>query len=371
MRSLVTVDPANTEDVVDAVRQALSSTAAVCVTTGEVDVSEVPDECAIVVLTSGSTAAPKRVALSGEALRASAQATSDAIGVGNWVLALPLTYIAGIMVVVRSIVDQTQLVDLRSEPFDAQAFTDQVANLPGGTWFTSVVPAQLARLVDLAERDADAARALARFSAILVGGQAIPEGLVSRAEGIGARAVRTYGSAETAGGVVYDGVPIGDTALRTDAAGVLHISTSSLAHGYLGDPERTAREFTIDANGQRWFRTSDRATVVDGKLTVLGRVDDIIVTGGVKVSLADIDRVLEKLDGTSFATWFTDQEWGQVPAVVGDSPIDLDNLRALVERELGKAARPYRAVTVDAIPTLPSGKPDRRALHEIAERNKP
>jgi O-succinylbenzoic acid--CoA ligase len=91
----------------------------------------------------------------------------------------------------------------------------------------------------------------------------------------------------------------------------------------------------------------------------------------VKVSLADIDRVLEKFDGSSFATWFTDEEWGQVPAVVADSPIDVENLRALVERELGKAARPYRVVTVDVIPTLPSGKPDRQALHEIAERNKP
>lgn len=371
MRSLVTIDPANTEDVVDAVTLALAGTAAVCVTAGEIGVSEVPDECAIVVLTSGSTAAPKSVALSGEALRASAQATTDAIGKGNWVLALPLNYIAGLMVVVRSMVDQTQLVDLRAEPFDAQAFSDGVTRLPDGTWFTSLVPAQLSRLVDLAERDTGASQALARFSAILVGGQAIPAGLVARAEGIGARIVRTYGSAETAGGVVYDGVPIGDTALRTDSDGVLQISSSSLADGYLGDPDRTARDFTTDANGQRWFHTSDRATVVDGKLTVLGRVDDIIVTGGVKVSLADIDRVLEKVDGTSFATWFTDQEWGQVPAVVGDVPIDLDNLRALVERELGKAARPYRVVTVDAIPTLSSGKPDRQALHEIAERNKP
>ncbi|CAB4598896.1 unannotated protein [freshwater metagenome] len=246
-----------------------------------------------------------------------------------------------------------------------------MANLPDGTWFTSLVPAQLARLVDLSERDTSAARALTRFSAILVGGQAIPEGLVARAEAVGARMVRTYGSAETAGGVVYDGVPIGDTILRTDSDGVLLISSSSLADGYLGDPERTAREFTADSSGQRWFRTSDRATIENGKLTVLGRVDDIIVTGGVKVSLADIDRVLEKFDGSSFATWFTDEEWGQVPAVVADSPIDVENLRALVERELGKAARPYRVVTVDVIPTLPSGKPDRQALHEIAERNKP
>ncbi len=325
----------------------------------------------LIVETSGSTAAPKRVALSPDALRASAQATADAIGTGNWVLALPLNYIAGIMVVARSIVDRTQLVDLRAEPFEAQRFADEVGQLPDGTWFTSFVPAQLARLVDLAERDTTAARALNRFSTILVGGQAIPEGLVARAEALGARVVRTYGSAETAGGVVYDGVPIGDTSIRTDSEGVLQVSGSSLASGYLGDPDRTARDFTTEPSGQRWFRTSDRAEFTDGKLTILGRVDDIIVTGGVKVSLADIDRVLEKFGSNARATWFTDAEWGQVPAVIADVELDLDAVRTHVERELGKPARPYRVVTVDAIPTLSSGKVDRTALHLIAERNKP
>ncbi len=371
MRQLVTVDPDDTARVVGAVTAALAGGSAVCVTTGEFDFSEVPDECELVVLTSGSTAAPKRVALSGEALRASAQATTDAIGTGNWVLAVPLTYIAGIMVAVRSIVGQTKLVDLRTEPFDAQTFANAVAQLPDGTWFTSLVPAQLARLVDVAENDTVAAQALNRFSAILVGGQAIPEGLIARAEALGARVVRTYGSAETAGGVVYDGVPIGDTALRIDSDGVLQVSSSSLANGYLGDPDRTAREFTIEPSGQRWFRTSDRANIVNGVLTILGRVDDIIVTGGVKVSLADLDRVLEKLGGTALATWFADDEWGQVPAVVADFDLDLDTVREHVERELGKSARPYRVVSVDAIPTLSSGKVDRAALHLIAERNKP
>ena len=371
MRPLRTVDPALTADVVDAVRAALAGGPAVCVTADALDFSEVPDECAVVVMTSGSTAAPKRVMLSSSALVASASAARDVLGSGRWVLALPLTYIAGLMVVVRSVVDHTQLVDLRAEPFDARVFSREVADLPDGTWFTSLVPAQLARLVDAAERDATAARALNRFSAILVGGQAIPEGLVTRAEALGARIVRTYGSAETAAGVVYDGVPIGDTALHTDADGVLHISSSSLADGYLGDTDRTARDFTTEPSGQRWYRTSDRASIVNGVLTILGRVDDIIVTGGVKVSLADLDRVLETFGGTAVATWFADNEWGQVPAVIADFDLDLDAVRARVERELGKPARPYRVVSVDAIPTLSSGKVDRAVLHLIAERNKP
>jgi O-succinylbenzoic acid--CoA ligase len=317
----------------------------------------------MVVETSGSTAKPKRVQLSAAALRASAEATAGAIGSGNWVLALPLTYIAGIMVVVRSMVDGTELVDLRAEPFDATRFADAVAELPAGTWFTSLVPAQLARLVDLGE---SARAAFSRLDAILVGGQAIPVGLVDRATALGARVIRTYGSAETAGGVVYGGRPIGDTKLRITDSGVLEVSTSSLAIGYLDDENRTAASF-VDG----WFRTSDLAHLDNGVLVIDGRVDDIIVTGGVKVSIADIERVLAEAGIDAVASWYADEEWGQVPAIVSTTAIDLDAVRSLIEAKLGKAARPYRAVGVDVIPTLTSGKVDRVAVHEIVSREQP
>ena len=320
----------------------------------------------IVVETSGSTAAPKRVMLSADALRASAAATAAEIGFGNWVLALPLTYIAGIMVGVRAIAANTQLVDLRAEPFDARRFADSVATLPDGTWFTSLVPTQLSRLVDFAEGSADAANALTRFSAILVGGQAIPAGLVDRATALGARIIRTYGSAETASGIVYDGKPIGDTQLRIADDGVLEVSTASLFSGYEDDPTRTA-EALVDG----WFRTSDRARIDNGLLVIEGRVDDIIVTGGVKVSLADIERVLAEAGIQAVASWFADDEWGQVPALVTTKSLDLDSVRLVIEKALGKAARPYRVMTVDEIPTLSSGKFDRRAIGEIVRADRP
>ena len=320
----------------------------------------------MVVETSGSTAAPKRVMLSAGALRASVRATEGVIGTGGWVLALPLTYIAGIMVALRAMVAEKPLVDMRAEPFDAKLFASTVNNLPDGKWFTSLVPTQLVRLVDLAESDTTATTALRRFAAILVGGQAIPAGLVDRATALGANIIRTYGSAETAGGVVYDGRPIGDTALRIDEDGVLEISSSSLADGYLGDESRTAEAFR-----DGWFRTSDRAHFDNGVLVIDGRVDDIIVTGGVKVSMADIERVLASAGVTAIASWFPDDEWGQVPALVTTTELDYDSVRSLIEAELGKAARPYRIVLVDHIPALPSGKVDRRAVLEIVHGSRP
>lgn len=314
----------------------------------------------IVVETSGSTANPKRVDLSATALRASAAATAGAIGTGNWVLALPLTYIAGIMVGIRAIIAETQLVDLRAEPFDEKRFADSVAALPEGTWFTSLVPTQLSRLVVAVEGNSVAAGALTTFTAILVGGQAIPTGLVDRASALGARIIRTYGSAETAGGVVYDGLPIGDTELRIGAHSMLEISTSSLASGYRGDEQRT-RESFVDG----WYRTTDLAHFDNGRLVIDGRADDIIITGGVKVSLTEIEIALERHGIHSVASWFPDDEWGQVPALVSTETIDYELARELIEKELGKAARPYRIVTVESIPLLASGKVDRVAVRAI------
>lgn len=320
----------------------------------------------IVVETSGSTAAPKRVALSASALRASTAATASAIGVGGWVLALPLTYVAGIMVGIRACVADQPLVDLRAEPFDATQFASAVNQLGDGIWFTSLVPTQLTRLVDVAESDDTAAHALRRFDTILVGGQAIPAELVERARALGAHIVRTYGSAETAGGVVYDGYPIGDTRLRIADDGVLEISSSSLADGYQGDDERTARHFS-----DGWFRTSDFARIEDGRLVIEGRVDDIIMTGGIKVSLADIERVLAAAGISAVASWYSDDEWGQVPALVSTAELDYDGVRNLIEAELGKAARPYRIVRTEAVPMLANGKPDRLAVREIVQSQQP
>ncbi|MEY4313296.1 MAG: hypothetical protein RLZZ319_805 [Actinomycetota bacterium] len=321
----------------------------------------------LIVETSGSTARPKRVILSAEALRASARATAGAIGEGNWVLALPLSYIAGIMVAVRAALSSTDLVDLRAEPFDAASFARAVAAPPEGKWFTSLVPAQLARLVDLAESDATARGALTRFERILVGGQAIPADLVQRANDLGARVTKTYGSAETAGGVIYDGHPIGDTRVRIEDGRIL-IATASLADGYEGDDDRTSESFETDSEGVRWWRTTDLGEIVDGVLRVTGRADDVIVTGGVKVALGDIDRVLRESGIDAAAGWFPDDEWGQVPGVVTTADLELDEVREAVERTLGKAARPYRLIRVAEIPALSSGKLDRTAVIEIVTR---
>ncbi len=364
-KTLTAVSASDTNAVWRALVQALAGGDALCVTDAPLSSTVVSSECAVVVLSSGSTAKPKRVALTADALRQSARATAEAIGTGGWVLALPLDYIAGLMVLVRTAEAGRTPVEFASARFDPAEFCRAIRELPEDMWFTALVPAQLARLVDFAETHADARDALRRFERILVGGQVIPAGLVDRATALGVRVTRTYGSAETAGGVVYDGTPIGDTEVRIALDGQIELSTSSLALGYLDDTGNIAPWSFSTEDDRRWWHSTDLGEVVNGVLTVLGRSDDVIVTGGIKVALSDIDRVLDAAGVNAVASWFADDSWGQVPALVSDTELDRDAVRDLIEREVSLEARPYRFVTVPKLPRLSSGKIDRRAVHEL------
>jgi O-succinylbenzoic acid--CoA ligase len=272
--------------------------------------ASVPLPVSLVIETSGSTDAPKRVMLGTDALLASAAATSVALGgPGQWLLALPAHYIAGVQVLVRSIAAGTAPVVMPPGHFDPILFADTAALLTEPLRYTSLVPVQLARLVDAAELDRRVLEALRRFTAILVGGQAVPPVLVDRAQGLGVHVVRTYGSSETAGGCVYDGVPIGNTRARItmiDGSAQLELSGSVLAEGYLGDPDRTADRF-ISEHGVRWYRTGDLGEVnaETGRVTVLGRADNVIISGGEKVSLDAVERTVRSLPGGRCRCWWS------------------------------------------------------------------
>lgn len=369
----LTVIPDDPLVVLPALRAALAADGpAILPLAGDADHTGVPDRVeqrvALVVQTSGSTGVPKRVALSADAVLASAAASDSALGgPGQWLLALPAHYIAGINVLVRSIAAGTDPVILQGASFDPHAFVAAAESMDHAVRYTALVPVQLARLLDT-----DAALpALRRFDRILVGGQSTPKPLLDRARGLGVKLTRTYGSTETSGGCVYDGVPIGSTEVRIDIAdgggGEILLGGPTLAEGYL-DAALTEQRFVYD-DGAHWFRTGDTGSMDDGVLRVTGRLDDVIVSGGLKVSLFAVERTVrahpELADAVVAAR--ADATWGQVPVVIATARFDLAVLRAEVEGQLGKAARPAALIVVDAIPHLASGKPDRLALAAIAE----
>lgn len=346
-------------------------------------VSDLPAEVragtAVVVTTSGSTGVPKSVALSRDALTASALATADRIGEGAWLLALPASYVAGMQVLVRSIVADREPA-VMSGAFTPDAFaaaalmmvsTDRGIRIPT---FTSLVPAQLTRLLDAAAHDHTVLTALRSFQTILIGGQALPAVTWERARDAGVGIVRTYGATETSGGCVYDGRPLRGVALAI-VDGEVRIAGSTLADGYLGDSDGTDAVFVRDAAGTRWYRTGDAGMIEDDVLRVRGRIDNVIVSGGINVSLDRVERIVRGIAGLESAVvvGVPDARWGEASVVVvprgevlrRSESVQLEEARAAVEADIGAHARPIKLVLVDDLAVLPSGKPDRESIRAL------
>jgi o-succinylbenzoate---CoA ligase len=311
----------------------------------------VAEGTAVVIGTSGSTGVPKGVELSAAALRFSARASLDRVGARpgeRWLCCLPVTHVAGLQVLVRSLVSGTEPV--LAEHADAAALAAAAAS--GGA-HVSLVPTQLQRLLG----DGPGRSALAGFSSVLLGGAAAPASLLAAARAAGVPVVTTYGMTETCGGCVYDGMPLDGVRVKTGDDERIWIGGPVLFSGYRG---------AGSAPGDNWFRTGDLGRLDDsGRLTVRGRADDVINTGGHKVVPGEVAAALESCPGVRDVAVVgqPDPEWGErVVAVVAPSdpadPPGLELLRLHVRGRLPRYAAPSRVVMVDAVPMLPSGKHD-------------
>ncbi|MEJ2867567.1 o-succinylbenzoate--CoA ligase [Actinomycetospora sp. OC33-EN08] len=327
--------------------------------------SPVPPGVAAVVTTSGSTGTPKAVRLSGTALSASATSTAARLGgEGRWLLALPAHHVAGIQVLLRSARAgaPAAVMDLR-EGFRPDAFAAAVAEAYPPVSRLSLVPTQLRRLLDDAGPGLDALR---RFDAVLIGGAAAEAALLARARTAGVRVVTTYGMSETCGGCVYDGVPLDRVTVEivdpdATGAGRIVLGGATVAEGYQGPADPAFLP------GRR-FATSDLGRLGDdGRLQVLGRADDVIVTGGEKVPPAVVEQALLDVPGVREAcvVGVPDPEWGaRVVAVVAGADLDPEEVRGQVAPRLGRAA-PRAVRVLDAVPLRGIGKPDRAAVRAM------
>jgi o-succinylbenzoate---CoA ligase len=306
----------------------------------------------LVIETSGSTGRPKRVVLSRAAMLASVAATHARLGgPGQWVLNLPPHHVAGVQVLFRSVVAGLEPI-IATDPVTAvEAVTADRAYL-------SVVPTQLVRAL----RDDRVAAALTRFDTVLVGGGPLDPRVRTEAEQRGVQVVQSYGMSETCGGCVYDGRPLDGVRLRVDDGQVL-VGGAVLFEGYDGEPERTAE---VLADG--WLRTADLGRIADdGRLEVLGRVDDVVISGGVNVPTPAVARMLRDHPDVEDAhvVGVPDPEWGSrvVAVVVADPVPPLDELRDLVTP---RSWAPRGVVPVDVLPLLANGKVDRLRVEEVA-----
>lgn len=394
----------------------------------------------MVLRTSGSTTGTgKLVGVSMDALVASARATHKRLGgPGIWVLALPAYHAAGVQVLVRAAVAGTRVFNAYKEGgFDPQHLAQVIdaacaaADDSGRACpvYTSLVPTQLRRGLD----DEQLRDALARLDAVLIGGAAADAQLLEQAKAAGIKVVTTYGMSETCGGCVYDGQPLPGVSMDVDqVTGAIWLSGPMLATGYLGDEELTRRCFvsrpqagegTRDAGNtassaesteagaagasteagatrpgaetepgagsgagagepaRRWFITSDRGQIVDGRLQVLGRLDDVIISGGIKVEPGPIEALLalNPLVSECAVVGLPDLQWGQVVTAVvvpasmpGLGRVDegaiLAQIRVYLEQKLSGAQCPKQVLLADALPYKGIGKVDRRALAQSLAR---
>jgi O-succinylbenzoic acid--CoA ligase len=293
---------------------------------------------ALVVATSGTTGQPKGVVLTHDAVAASARATSDRLGVSpgadHWLACLPLAHVGGLSVVTRALLTSTPLTV--HERFDVAEVT-AAARQPGGPTLVSLVATALARL--------DAGL----FRVVVLGGSAPPSSLP-------ANAVTTYGMTETGSGVVYDGIPLDGVEVRI-VAGQIQLRGAMLGRAYRVAGSEMA---LTDADG--WLATGDGGELTDGRLTVHGRLAEVIVSGGEKIWPATVEPVLlghPKVAEVA-VVGVPDPDWGQrVVAVVvatGPTPPALADLRDLVKTVLPAYAAPRQLVVTASLPTTALGK---------------
>lgn len=395
-----------------------------------VESAEVAEPIALVVGTSGSTGTPKRTALTARALAASAAATenffdSNSDAASQWLLALPAHYIAGAQVLARSVLAGTAPVIARSvtEPvhFSPEVFLQAVERMSSARRFISLVPTQLHKLLESADANpslgAEIHEALGSFTGILLGGAPASADLLAASTALGLSTVTTYGSAETAGGCVYSGsvlpgvrvelVPeegmpaVPDIEGKPAQVGRIWISGAHLASGYIGDATRNAEHFFTAADGTRWYRTDDYGLLSPAndpdstahgnapRLQVLGRSDDVLISGGVKISARAVATVLEEHPAVREAcvVGLPDARWGTaiaaavtlVPsadaaaAPTENSPAPNEELCALLRarcaEKLGAPAAPKQLSILPDFPLTSTGKPDRAQIYSILDRD--
>lgn len=314
---------------------------------------------ALVVSTSGSTGTPKGAQLTAANLVSSADATHQALGgAGQWLLAMPAHHIAGIQVLVRSLVAgvEPSCLDL-THGFDIPAFARAAFELAetGDRTYTSLTPMQLGKAMDMLQ----GIDALRTFDAVLVGGSAISPQLLDSARKLDITVVTTYGSSETAGGCVYDGRPLPGAQIRiSDDDGRIHLGGPMIAHGY--------RNVDSNAFSDGWFATSDAGALVDGVLTVTGRLDNIINSGGLKLHPEALEQLLLHIPGVEEAcvVGIPDQRLGQmiVAAYTGWAS-RTDILEAL--DDLPRWQVPRELKRLEGMPLTGPGKLDRQRVTEL------
>jgi O-succinylbenzoic acid--CoA ligase len=322
----------------------------------------VDDGTAVVVSTSGSTGRPRGVCLSASALTAFTAHVNALVGSEpTWVLALPATSIGGLNVMIRALATGRPPIAVASvggaERFTDMGFADAVsaAGQLDHPIAVSLVPTQLPRLLE----SAIGRQALSHCALILVGGAALTPHAARDCADAGIAITTTYGMTETSGGCVFDGQPLPGVRVRVDDTdGRIYLAGPMLAQGY--------RDGADECFEGGLLRTSDRGRWADGRLQVLGRLDDVVMVNGVNVDLIAVeDRANDHpAIESAIAVAVEDDGDTRVHVIFTGHDLELRDIRDWIASTLGPPGAPTGIHRVDSLVLTTSGKIDRRATAE-------
>jgi len=313
---------------------------------GAVTSTQVESKVAVLVTSTGSTGANKEYSLSASALLASAKSSNKYLKANfgeTWSLLLPLTHIAAVNVLVRSL-------ELGTIPVNLVGYNGEFPKVD----YTAIVPTQLYNALNGDDR---LLTHLQNAKAVLVGGAALTPELQSRATTAGIRVVATYGMSETSGGCVYNGEPLEGVQVAITDSGFIKISGPVLASN-------------LELDEQNYFVTSDLGELIDNRVKILGRGDDVIISGGENISLSEIEGAIsQSFANCEFAAFaVSSDKWGQeLHIATVNAPAEFSGrVEDLLLEKFGHAAKPKRFHQLAALPLIGIGKVDRRALAQLA-----
>ncbi|AZA12209.1 o-succinylbenzoate--CoA ligase [Corynebacterium gerontici] len=317
---------------------------------------EIDPSIALVVATSGSTGTPKGAMLTPANLVSSADATHQFLGgEGQWLLAMPPNHIAGLQVLLRSMIAgfTPEVIDVR-HGFNIHIFAEAAGNLEGRR-YTSLTPMQLLKAMDTIE----GIDALRSFNAILVGGAPLLFDDQRAAQELGITVVSTYGSSETSGGCVYNGKPIPGAKVRLQGERIV-LGGPMVAAGYRNLPGHEA--FAQPG----WFASSDTGVVENGVLRVTGRMDTIIDSGGLKIHPEVLEQRLANVPGVRAVciVGVPDRRLGQAIACAYEGDATPENLIEALD-DLPRWQLPRQIRQLEALPLIGVGKVDRQTVQGL------
>lgn len=305
---------------------------------------------ALIIATSGSSGAPKGVRLTWRAVAAAARIGAEGLDLRPndvWLCCLSLHFIAGAAILYRCL--RAGATAIVHDGFDPATIADALAQ-----WHVShlsLVPPMLAQLIERAVVPAPNLRC------VLVGGAALAPALEDKARAAGWPIRLSYGMTETCATALVDGQPLPGVHVRLAATGTLEVSSPARMAGYLGE-----------ADGGEWIATRDLAAIdADGHVTILGRADEMLISGGVNVHPLDVEARLAACPGVREAgvTGLPDPVWGDIIACAYEGEVSETAFEQWCRATLPAARRPRRFLRVARLPRLVSGKLDRRALRSL------